>query len=70
MKWIKIQLEISFLQQVDVGFSIALEAYSLPDLFSVAVAARKAKITEKRPRTIGKERILVYRHVRTGDCRK
>jgi len=60
------------LQQVDVGFAIALEAYSLPDPFHRDPADRVLVATARTYQATlltADERILAYRHVRTGDCR-
>jgi PIN domain nuclease of toxin-antitoxin system len=60
-------------QQVDVDFAIALEAYSLPDPFHrdpvdrILVAAAR---TYQATLLTADERILAYKHARTGDCRR
>ena len=61
------------LQHVDVGYAIAVEAYSLPGPFHrdpvdrVLVATARA---HQATLLTADERILRYRHARTGDCRK
>jgi PIN domain nuclease of toxin-antitoxin system len=72
-RWIEDSARDLHLQQVDVDFAIALEAYSLPEPFHrdpvdrVLVATAR---TYQATLLTADERILGYRHARTGDCRK
>jgi PIN domain nuclease of toxin-antitoxin system len=72
-RWMEDSAQDLRLQQVDVGFAIALEAYSLPHPFHrdpvdrVLVATAR---TYQATLLTADERILGYRHARTGDCRK
>jgi PIN domain nuclease of toxin-antitoxin system len=72
-RWIEDSTRDLHLQQVDVDFAIALEAYSLPDPFHrdpvdrVLVATAR---TYQATLLTADERILGYRHARTGDSRK
>jgi len=72
-KWMEDSARELRLQQVDVGFMIALEAYSLPDPFHRDPVDRVLVATARSNQATlltADERILAYRHVRTGDCRK
>jgi PIN domain nuclease of toxin-antitoxin system len=61
------------LQQVNVDFAIALEAYSLPDSFHRDPADRVLVATARTYQATlltADERILEYKHARTEDCRR
>jgi PIN domain nuclease of toxin-antitoxin system len=61
------------LQQVNVDFAIALEAYSLPDSFHRDPADRVLVATARTYQATlltADERILAYKHARTEDCRR
>jgi PIN domain nuclease of toxin-antitoxin system len=72
-RWMEDSARDLLLQQVDVDFAIALEAYSLPDPFHrdpvdrVLVATAR---TYQATLLTADERILAYKHARTGDCRR
>ena len=60
------------LQHVDVGYAIALEAYTLPNPFHRDPVDRILVATARSYQATlltADERILVYSHVRTRDCR-
>jgi PIN domain nuclease of toxin-antitoxin system len=71
--WIEDSARDLHLQHVDVGYAIALEAYTLPDPFHrdpvdrILVATAR---TYQATLLTADERILGYRHSRTTDCRK
>src|ERR1700738_4983844 len=72
-RWMEDSAQDLRLQQVDVGFAIALEAYSLPDPFHRDPVDRVLVATARSYQATlltADERILGYRHARTGDCRK
>src|ERR1700722_18032646 len=71
-RWMEDSARDLRLQQVNVDFAIALEAYSLPDAFHRDPADRVLVATARTYQATlltADERILAYRHVRTGDCR-
>jgi PIN domain nuclease of toxin-antitoxin system len=72
-RWIEDSARDLHLQQVDVDFTIALEAYSLPDPFHrdpvdrILVATAR---TYQATLLTADARILGYRHTQTADCRR
>ena len=71
-KWIEDSARDLHLQHVDVGYAVALDAYTLPDRFHRDPADRILVATARSYQAIlltADERILVYSHVRTRDCR-
>jgi PIN domain nuclease of toxin-antitoxin system len=71
-RWIEDSTRDLLLQHVDIGYAIAVEAYSLPDPFHRDPADRVLVATARSYQATlltADERILAYRHVRTGDCR-
>jgi PIN domain nuclease of toxin-antitoxin system len=61
------------LQQVNVDFAIALEAYSLPDSFHRDPADRVLVATARTYQATlltADDWILAYKHARTEDCRR
>ena len=71
-KWIEDSTRDLLLQHVDVGYAIAVEAYSLPHPFHRDAVDRVLVATARSHQATlltADERILAYRHVRTGDCR-
>jgi PIN domain nuclease of toxin-antitoxin system len=70
--WIEHSARDLHLQHVDVGYAIAMEAYTLPDSFHRDPADRVLVATARSYQATlltADERILAYNHVRTGDCR-
>jgi PIN domain nuclease of toxin-antitoxin system len=70
--WIEHSTKDLRLQHVDVGFAIAVEAYSLPDPFHRDPADRILMATARSYQATlltADKRILAYSHVRTADCR-
>jgi PIN domain nuclease of toxin-antitoxin system len=70
--WIEDSARDLHLQHVDVGYAIALEAYTLPDPFHRDPVDRILVATARSYQATlltADERILVYSHVRTRDCR-
>ena len=71
-RWIEDSTRDLLLQHVDIGFAVAVEAYSLPDPFHRDPADRVLVATARSYQATlltADERILAYSHVRTGDCR-
>ena len=71
-KWIEDSTRDLLLQHANVGYAIAVEAYSLPDPFHRDPVDRVLVATARSHQATlltADERILAYRHVRTGDCR-
>jgi PIN domain nuclease of toxin-antitoxin system len=71
-KWIEDSARDLHLQQVEVDFAIALEAYSLPDPFHRDPVDRVLVATARTLQATlltADERILAYKHARTEDCR-
>ena len=70
--WIEESARDLRLQHVDVDYLISVEAFSLPEPFHRDPADRVLVATARSHQAIlltADERILAYRHVRTGDCR-
>jgi len=70
--WIEDSARDLRLQHVDVGYAIAVEAYSLPDPFHRDPADRVLAATARSYQATlltADKRILAYNHVKTGDCR-
>ena len=72
-RWMEDSARDLRLQQVNVDFAIALEAYSLPDSFHRDPADRLLVATARTYQATlltANERILAYKHARTEDCRR
>lgn len=70
--WIEDSARDLRLQHVEVGYAVAVEAYSLPEPFHRDPADRILVATARSYQATlltADERILAYSHVRTGDCR-
>src|SRR3974377_1172398 len=71
-KWIEDSAGDLRLQHVDLDYTTAVEAYSLPDPFHCDPADRILVATARSYQATlltADERILAYRHVKTVDCR-
>ena len=73
MSWIELSTSDLQLQHVSVEYSVAVEAYALPDPFHRDPADRILVATARMHQATfltADKRILAYPHVRTVDCRK